>query len=440
MNQTGSILISVKSISTDSALSKIINLVKSAQASKPVIGKLVDKVTAVFVPIVVIIAVSTFIVWSFISVPQAISASIAVLVIACPCALGLGTPIAMMIGSGKSAQYGILVRNGEVMQSASELTHIVFDKTGNITQGKPQVVDMNFYSEIAVSNQDIQSYVLSAEEHSEHPLAGSILKHLKDINIPRVDIDFFESLTGMGVIAKFGENKILIGNSKLMAKYDINIKAIHEDINNFSLDSATPIIVAFNGEVAATIAIKDPIKSDSKEAIIKLQKMGIKTSMISGDNKKTAEIIAKYVGIHTVFAEAMPKDKSEYISNLQQQGYKVGMVGDGINDAPALSQANVGFAMGSGTDIAIESADITMVNHSLIGVNNAIILSKSIMKNIKQSLFGAFIYNIVGIPIAAGILYPFSGVMLSPIFASAAMALSSITVVLSASRLRKLKL
>jgi P-type Cu+ transporter len=445
LNENGSLDVCVSTANDETALAKIVKLVRSAQASKPAIGRLVDKITAVFVPIVVLIAIVTFIVWSFFSIPHAVTAAIAVLVIACPCALGLGTPIAMMIGTGKSAEYGILIRNGEALQSASELTYIVFDKTGTITEGAPSVTN-SFYAEDdnveanSYTNAHINAYVNAIESRSEHPLAQA-LSDFTNNDAKGYEVKNFNAVSARGVLAVVAGKKIILGNTKLMIEnaVDLSQEAL-KMVEHYANEGATPVLVAIEGKFMALFAVKDPIKESSKSAIKDLQALGIKTAMISGDNELTANAIARQVGISTVYAEVMPEDKSAYIEKLQGQGERVGMVGDGINDAPALTQANVGFAIGSGTDVAIESADVTLASSSLNSIHKAIHLSKATMRNIKQSLFGAFIYNTLGIFVAAGIFYPLWGILLSPIVASAAMAASSVTVVLVASRLRKLKL
>ena len=437
LNENGSLDVRVSTENDETALAKIVKLVRSAQASKPAIGRLVDKITAVFVPIVILIAIITFIVWSFFSIPHAVTAAIAVLVIACPCALGLGTPMSMMIGTGKSAEYGILIRNGEALQSASELTYVVFDKTGTITEGAPSVTN-SFYVED--DKTEVNAYVNAIESRSEHPLAQA-LSVFTNNDAEGYEVKDFKAVSARGVLAVVEGKKIILGNAKFMIENDVDLsQEVLSMVDHYANEGATPVLVAVEGEFMAIFAVKDPIKESSKSAIMDLQALGIKTAMISGDNELTANAIAHQVGITTVYAEVMPEDKSAYIEKLQGQGEKVGMVGDGINDAPALTQANVGFAIGSGTDVAIESADVTLASSSLNSIHQAIHLSKATMRNIKQSLFGAFIYNTLGIFVAAGIFYPLWGILLSPIVASAAMAASSVTVVLVASRLRKLKL
>ncbi|WP_192577220.1 copper-translocating P-type ATPase [Francisella sp. LA112445] len=436
INQNGSLKVKMTKSIDETALANVIELIKSAQSSKPEITRIVDKVTAVFVPVVIAIAVLTFVVWSFFSLPYAITAGIAVLVVACPCALGLGTPMSMMVGMGKVAEYGILIRNGEVLQNASELTHIVMDKTGTITQGKPAVTNSHFIED----NDLVLSYLYAVEAKSEHPLALALSTYSKAYD-KSLAVGDFETTSGKGISAKVEGTSILIGNMKLMSENGVDIDSnIEQVLDGYANQGATPIIFAIDGKVAAIFAVKDPIKKESKEVIFRLKKSGLNVAMVTGDNEHTARVIAQEVGIDNdmVFASAMPEDKTQFVDDLQKQGFQVGMVGDGINDAAALAKADVGFAMGNGTDIAIESADITLTSGELKNINNSIILSKKIITNIKQTLVGAFIYNICGIPVAAGVLYPFFGIMLSPVIASLAMAMSSVTVVAVALRLKRL--
>lgn len=436
INQNGSLRVKMNKSIDETALANVIELIKFAQSSKPEITRIVDKVTAVFVPVVIAIAVFTFIVWSFFSLPLAITAGIAVLVVACPCALGLGTPMSMMVGMGKVAEYGILIRNGEVLQNVSSLTHIVMDKTGTVTQGKPTVTNSHFIED----NDLVLSYLYAVEAKSEHPLALALSTYSKayDKNLAVGD---FETASGKGISSKVEGTDVLIGNMKLMSENGIDIdNNVEQVLDGYANQGATPIIFTINSKVAAIFAIKDPVKKESKEAISQLKKSRLKVAMVTGDNEHTARVIAKEVGIDNdmVFASAMPEDKTKFVDALQKQGFQVGMVGDGINDAAALAKADVGFAMGNGTDIAIESADITLTSGELKNINNSIVLSKKIILNIKQTLVGAFIYNICGIPVAAGVLYPFFGIMLSPVIASLAMAMSSVTVVAVALRLKRL--
>ena len=445
INQKGHLLVKVNQKETQTQLAKIIDLVKNAQNTKPQIARLVDRIAGVFVPIVLGIAFISFAIWLNAGITHAIIIAISILVIACPCALGLATPIAMMIGMGKAAENGILIRNGQALQLASQLDYIVFDKTGTLTEGTPKVTD------VYLSDEKDQSYfdlVYFIEKKSEHPLALAICQYIEENNLfndkKSAQIEHFKSITGQGVkaTAKFNNQnvKVFIGNQKLMLNEKLLLSEVEkEKLTDFANSGKTPVILGIDKKIMAIFAISDPIRLEAKDLITSLNQSGIKTAMISGDIYQTANFVAKSLGIDTVYAEVLPEDKSVYIRRLQSQEYKVAMVGDGINDAPALAQATVGFAIGSGTDIAIESADITLVGHELKSISNAVLFSKKIMRNIKQSLFGAFIYNIIAIPVAAGILYPFFGILLSPIIASIAMALSSVTVVLNALRLRRLK-
>ena len=440
INKTGSFLFVSTRIGKDTALAHIIEMVRRAQASKPAIGRLVDKVSAVFVPIVLIVAVITFLIWFNIGygITFALIASVTVLIIACPCALGLATPISIMVGVGKAAEHGILIRNGEALQQAGKLDVVVLDKTGTITQGKPSVT--NIMSLSHVSDQECLSLAASIESSSEHPLAQAIIEEANSNNLIIKSYEDFDSITGKGVKAKIDKQLVLFGNDRLMWQYGIDISELEEESKIRSQEAKTPIYLAIDGKAAAVITIADPIKEDSVEAVKQMQRSGLRVVLLTGDNSVTAKAVAKSVNIIDIVADVMPDEKAEKIKQLQSDGYKVGMVGDGINDAPALAGADVGFAIGTGTDVAIESADIALMRGSLYGVVNAIYISKSTTKNIKQNLFGAFVYNTLGIPVAAGILFPLFGILLNPMFAGAAMALSSLTVVSNANRLRHIRL
>jgi len=440
INKTGSFLFVSTRIGKDTALAHIIEMVRRAQASKPAIGRLVDKVSAVFVPIVLIVAVITFLIWFNIGygITFALIASVTVLIIACPCALGLATPISIMVGVGKAAEHGILIRNGEALQQAGKLDVVVLDKTGTITQGKPSVT--NIMSLSHVSDQECLSLAASIESSSEHPLAQAIIEEANSNNLIIKSYEDFDSITGKGVKAKIDKQLVLFGNDRLMWQYGIDISELEEESKIRSQEAKTPIYLAIDGKAAAVITIADPIKEDSVEAVKQMQRSGLRVVLLTGDNSVTAKAVAKSVNIIDIVADVMPDEKAEKIKQLQSDGYKVGMVGDGINDAPALAGADVGFAIGTGTDVAIESADIALMRGSLYGVVNAIHISKSTTKNIKQNLFGAFVYNTLGIPVAAGILFPLFGILLNPMFAGAAMALSSLTVVSNTNRLRHIRL
>jgi len=441
INKTGSFLFTSTRVGKDTALAQIIDMVRKAQASKPAIGKLVDKVASVFVPVVLIIAVITFLLWFNFgpdpSFTYALVASVTVLIIACPCALGLATPISIMVGVGKAAESGILIRNGDALQQAGKLTTIVLDKTGTVTEGRPAVTDI--FSLPHVSDKQCLSWAAAIEAASEHPLAEAIVEAAKKQQLSLAKIKHFQAIAGQGVLASINDQQLLLGNYKLMQQYQINTNELQIEVEAQSAEAKTPIYLAINGRAAGVITIADPIKLDSRKAIKRLKQAGLKVILLTGDNKLTAQAVANSLDIEDVISEVMPEEKAEKIKHLQLNGDIVGMVGDGINDAPALAGANVGFAIGTGTDVAIESADITLMRGSLLGVVNAIHISRATVRNIKQNLLGAFIYNTLGIPVAAGALYPAIGLLLNPMIAGAAMAMSSVTVVTNANRLHYIK-
>ncbi len=441
LNKTGSFLFKATRVGKDTALARIIGMVRQAQNSKPPIGRLADTISGIFVPIVLIAAVLTAMLWfDFGPSPKAaymLVATMTVLIIACPCALGLATPISVMVGVGKAAEYGILIRNGEALQTAGKLTTVVLDKTGTVTEGRPSVTQI---VATAASNKDtILQLAASIETGSEHPLAEAIVSHARENNTTFSTVTDFNAISGLGVSAKIEGQTLLLGNRKLMNDHNIDVSSLNEDFDALAQQGATPMFLANAGKAAGIIAVSDPIKADSAHAIKRLQAKGLKVVMLTGDNMATAAAVAQQVGINDVLAEVLPEDKANNVEKLQQGGEVVAMVGDGINDAPALTQANVGFAIGTGTDVAIESADVTLMRGSLHGVADAIDISLATLKNIKQNLVGSFLYNTLGIPIAAGILYPIIGVLLNPIIAGAAMAASSVTVVTNANRLRFFK-
>lgn len=439
LNKTGSFLVKATNIGKDTALAQIISLVENAQNTKPSIAKLADIISAYFVPTILIITVVTALIWLNLgfSAGQMLVASMSVLVIACPCALGLAAPISVIVGMGKSAENGVLIRNGEALQKASTLDVIVLDKTGTITKGRPEVTAIVTTNTIEATQ--LLQYAASIEQHSEHPLAQAVLDHAKQKKLSLLKTQNFEAIAGHGVQASIKNKALFIGNARLMQTNNIDISTLKNDAEKFAKNGQTPIFTAIDKQLAGVIAISDPIKESSQAAIKQLQQMGLRIIMMTGDNKKTAQAVADQLDIKEVFAEVLPKDKVQHIKELQNKNQHVAMVGDGINDAPALAQANVGFAISSGTDVAMQSADVTLMSNSIQGVAKAIQISKATMRNIKQNLLGAFFYNVIGIPIAAGILYPFFGVLLSPIIAGAAMACSSLTVVSNANRLRFFK-
>ncbi|MBB1277784.1 heavy metal translocating P-type ATPase [Pseudoalteromonas sp. SR43-3] len=441
INKSGTLLFKATHIGSETTLANIINMVKRAQNSKPSIGRLADVISGIFVPTVMIIAVLAGLAWLNFgpepSIAYAVVAVTTVLIIACPCALGLATPMSVMVGIGKAAESGILIRNGESLQTTSKITTMILDKTGTITQGTPQVTDV-----VTFNNSDentVMQLVASLESSSEHPLAQAITAHAKKQGLALSKVADFNAITGKGVTGSVDGQTLLFGNKALMDKYNVAVDDAIEQAQTLASDAKTPMYFASNNKLHAIIAVADPIKEDSVEAIKRLQDKGIHLVMLTGDNKATAQAVAKQVGIDDFIAEVMPDDKVNEVTKRQANGEIVGMTGDGINDAPALAQADVGFAIGTGTDVAIESADITLMRGSLHGLADAIAVSNATISNIKQNLFGAFIYNVAGIPIAAGVLYPFFGILLNPVVAGAAMALSSLTVVSNANRLRFFK-
>ena len=441
INKTGSILFKATRVGKDTALAQIIGMVKRAQNSKPPIGRLADVISAYFVPVIMIIAVVSALTWLNFgpdpAVAFAIVSATSVLIIACPCALGLATPMSVMVGVGKAAEVGVLIRNGEALQTSSKITAMILDKTGTITLGAPKVT--NIHLAHAESKDEVLRLAASLEAGSEHPLAVAIVESANERNMSLDKVEKFSAIAGHGVEGIVGEQQLLFGNEKLMRDKNIDVDDYVDVVQTMAEEVKTPMYFAVDGDLAAIIAVADPIKEDSISAIKRLQKNGIRVVMLTGDNRATAKAVAKKVGITEFFAEVLPEQKAEKVAELQRQNEIVGMTGDGINDAPALALANVGFAIGTGTDVAIESADITLMRGSLHGLADAIAVSKATLRNIKQNLFGAFIYNVAGVPFAAGVLYPFFGLLLSPVIAGAAMAFSSLTVVSNANRLRFFK-
>jgi len=443
VNQTGTFVIKVDKIGSETLLSQIVHMVGEAQHSRAPIQNLADKVSGYFVPVVIVISVITFIVWSIWgpvpALAYAIVNALAVLIIACPCALGLATPMSIMVGVGKGAQMGILIKNAESIEKSEKITHLLTDKTGTLTEGKPRVVT-------CTPNQDsnesqLLSMAASLEQSSEHPLSRAIIDYAKEKNAKIESVQNFESVTGGGIKGDLNGQKIILGKQKFIEDQKISIP---ENLKAKSIElqakAQTVVWVAVADKVIGMLGITDPIKKTTSEAIEALHKMGIKVVMLTGDNRKTAEVIAKELNIDEVQAELEPKSKQEIVKKFKAQGAVVMMAGDGINDAPALAEAEVGVAMGTGTDVAIQSAGITLVKGDLNGIVKALKLSRAVMSNIRQNLFFAFIYNALGIPIAAGILFPFFGILLNPIIAGAAMSFSSVSVIGNALRLRRLKL
>jgi Cu+-exporting ATPase len=441
INQTGAFRFKATKVGKDTMLSQIIQLVEQAQGSKAPIQRLADLIASRFVPIVIFIAIGTFVVWfNFGPTPAftfALINSVAVLIIACPCALGLATPLSVMVGTGKGAQNGILIRSAESLEMAHKLQALILDKTGTITKGQPSLTDVIPIDN--VTEDELLRLVASAECSSEHPLGQAIIQGASDRGLELAESSEFQSITGKGIRVSIDGHQILVGNRHLLDDAGIETVNLEKQAERLAADGKTPMMVAVDNRPAGVIAVADTIKEDSVAAVATLRRLGIEVVMMTGDNRRTAEAIARQVGIERVLAEVLPQDKALEVSRLQGENKLVGMVGDGINDAPALAQADVGIAIGTGTDVAIEASDVTLISGELAGVVTAITLSRSTMRNIRQNLVFAFFYNIVGIPIAAGVLYPAFGILLSPMIAAAAMALSSLSVVTNANRLRSYK-
>ena len=437
--QDGSVLFRASRTGSHTTLSRIIKMVRQAQSSKPEIGQLADKISAVFVPVVVAIALFSAAIWYFFGpAPQIVYTLViatTVLIIACPCALGLATPMSIIAGVGRAAEYGVLVRDADALQRASELTTLVFDKTGTLTEGKPQVVAVNTLG--AIDEATALRLAAALEQGSNHPLARAILEKTADNALPQVSA--FRTLRGLGVSGEAEGHRLLLGNQALMHEQQVDTRELDDALTQQAAQGATPVLLAVDGKAAALFAIRDPLRADSVAALQRLHQEGYRLVMLTGDNPVTANAIAKEAGIDEVIAGVLPDGKAQAIKDLQAQGQTVAMVGDGINEAPALAQADVGIAMGGGSDVAIETAAITLMRHSLVGVADALAISRATLRNMKQNLLGAFVYNSLGIPIAAGILWPLTGTLLNPVVAGAAMALSSITVVSNANRLLRFK-
>ena len=442
LNKTGSFWFQASRVGKDTALARIIKLVRDAQGSKAPIQRLADVIASYFVPVVISIAIATFVIWFNFGPTPALTFSllnfVAVMIVACPCALGLATPTAVMVGTGKGAENGILIKGGESLETAHKIDTIVFDKTGTLTKGEPEVTDLLAGS--AFSEEKILQVTASIEKMSEHPLGEAIAKKAEERKITLLEPDDFHVIQGRGIESKIDGKNVLIGSENLMEEKNVDVHDFKSMAADFSKEGKTPVYVALQGKAAGLVAVADTLKDDAIRALEKLKAEGIDVIMLTGDNRRTAQAIAKKAGIASVIPEVLPADKVKHIHRLQSKGKKVAMVGDGINDAPALAQADVGIAIGSGTDVAMEAADITLIRDELTGVVKAIALSQQTIKVIKQNLFWAFFYNTLGIPIAAGILYPFFGILLSPIIASAAMASSSVSVVSNSLRLRRRKL
>ena len=441
INKNGSFQFKATKVGKETALAQIIQLVEDAQGSKAPIAQLADKISGVFVPIVIGLAVLSGLAWFFLGQESwifALTITISVLVIACPCALGLATPTAIMVGTGKGAENGVLIKSGDALETTHKIQTIVFDKTGTITEGKPVVTDI-LVADSALSEAELLTLAASAEQGSEHPLGEAIVGAAKERQLPLAEGSDFSAIPGHGIRVTVNERVLLLGNIKLMKEEAIELSTFVQQADRLAEEGKTPMFVAKDGSFAGIIAVADTVKDSSQTAIARLHKMGIEAVMITGDNKRTAEAIAKQVGIDRVLSEVLPEDKALEVKKLQAEGKKVAMVGDGINDAPALAQADVGIAIGSGTDVAMESADIVLMRSDLMDVPTAVELSKATIKNIKENLFWAFAYNTLGIPVAMGVLHLFGGPLLSPMIAAAAMSFSSVSVLLNALRLKGFK-
>ncbi|MFW3587309.1 heavy metal translocating P-type ATPase [Vagococcus fluvialis] len=440
INKNGSFQFEATKVGKDTTLSQIIKLVEDAQGSKAPIAQLADKVSGVFVPIVIVLAILSGIAWYFLGQESwvfALTITISVLVIACPCALGLATPTAIMVGTGKGAENGVLIKSGDALETTHKIETIVFDKTGTITEGKPVVTDILVTG--SLSKDDFLLLAASAEKGSEHPLGEAIVLAAEEKEMIFKEIDNFVAIPGHGIEVEIEKETFILGNKKLMLEKQIDLLDFEEESNRLAKEGKTPMYIANSHELLGIIAVADTIKESSVRAIEKLHRMGLEVAMLTGDNKRTAEAIAKQVGIDRVLSEVLPEDKANEVKKLQQEGKKVAMVGDGINDAPALAQADIGIAIGSGTDVAMESADIVLMRSDLMDVPTAIELSHATIKNIKENLFWAFLYNTLGIPVAMGLLYLFGGPLLNPMIAGAAMSFSSVSVLLNALRLKRFK-
>ncbi|HIG91109.1 MAG: heavy metal translocating P-type ATPase [Methylococcales bacterium] len=442
LNIQGSFLYQADRIGQETLLAQVVETVLQAQGAKPAIARLADKIAAVFVPVVVVIAMGVFVGWFYFGPQPALGyafvTAMTVLVIACPCALGLATPISVMVAVGRAAQAGILIRNGQALQTAGQISCVVFDKTGTITEGRPEVVEIKAFNHF--SQKQVLQWAASLELGSEHVLAASVLRAAKAKALTTLTVTGFEMRPGLGVTGLIGNQRVALGNQSLIDELVLDASTCNDVLQHSYVQGYTAMILAVDGEIVGILSVSDPVKTDSAQAINQLHALGIRVMMLTGDHERTAQVIAAQVAIDHCRAQCLPSDKLAIIKELQAAGEVVAMVGDGINDAPALMQADVGVAVGSGTDIAIDSADFIILDGSLLKMNQAIELSKATLTNIKQNLWGAFIYNALSIPIAAGLLYPAFGFLLSPVIASAAMAFSSLTVVANANRLRWVKL
>jgi Cu+-exporting ATPase len=444
INRTGAFRYRATTLGADSVLARIVQLMRDAQGSRAPIQKLADRISAIFVPVVLSLAIATFVVW-FVAVPpegapwvRAFAAAVAVLIIACPCAMGLAVPTAVMVATGRGAELGLLIKGGEALQRAGDVTTVVLDKTGTVTEGRPSVTDVVVVPGSSWPAEDLIRLAASLESSSEHPLADAIVRHAREERgLALAPAEGFQSLTGLGATGMVSGSALAVGNEALMSEYAVRVDPLREAAGRLSSEGKTVVYVAVDGALAGLLAVADPIKPTSRAAIERMKKMGLGVVLLTGDDRRTAETIARQAGIERVVAGVLPEGKVAEIQRLQNEGSVVAMVGDGINDAPALAQADVGIAIGTGTDIAVEASDVTLMRGDLNGVATAIALSRRTMRTMKQNLFWAFVYNVIGIPVAAGVLYPAFGLLLSPILASAAMAFSSVSVVSNSLRLRR---
>ncbi len=442
INRTGAFRYRATTLGADSVLAQIVKLMREAQGSRAPIQRLADRVSGIFVPVVIALAAVTFLTWYLAdgSAVRAFAAAVAVLIIACPCAMGLAVPTAVMVATGKGAELGILIKGGEALQRAGDVTTVVLDKTGTITEGRPTVTDLIAVPGSAWAPDSLLRVVASLESSSEHPLADAIVRHARERNLALPAPEEFQSITGRGAVGVVEGSFLAAGNEKLMADYAVDPAPLAEDAGRLAGEGKTPVWVAIDGRLAGLLAVADPLKATSREAVARLKRMGLEVVLLTGDTRRTAEAIARQAGIGRVVAEVLPEGKVAEVKRLQEEGKVVAMVGDGINDAPALAQADLGLAIGTGTDIAVEASDVTLMRGDPRGIAAAVALSRRTMRTMRQNLFWAFIYNVIGIPIAAGVLYPAFGLLLSPILASAAMAFSSVSVVTNSLRLRRARI
>lgn len=438
INKNGTIQYRATKVGKDTVLSQIIKLVEDAQGSKAPIAKLADKISGIFVPIVIVLALLSGVTWYFLGQESwifALTITISVLVIACPCALGLATPTAIMVGTGKGAENGVLIKSGEALEGTHRINTVVLDKTGTLTEGEPQVTDVLVNG--TMTEDELLRLAASAEKGSEHPLGEAIVRAGEEKGLELLGASAFKAIPGHGILTEINGQTVLLGNKKMMVENQIPLAGMEETSDRLAGEGKTPMYIAIDGQLAGMIAVADTLKSSSKQAVAKLHQMGLEVVMMTGDNRRTAEAIAKQVGIDRVLSEVLPEDKANQVKQLQEEGRRVAMVGDGINDAPALAQADIGIAIGSGTDVAMESADIVLMHSDLMDVPTAIELSRATIKNIKENLFWAFAYNVLGIPVAMGILHLFGGPLLNPMIAGAAMSFSSVSVLINALRLKR---